>query len=80
MGGLLCPRGGLGTDVAVGDSYAHVMLLLWDGSDETEQWKLAVVDTKKPSSLDSFSMRHKFWSEILKNDAHNGEWVKYHKI
>ena len=23
---------------------------------------------------------HKFWSEILKNDAHNGEWVKYHKI
>ena len=23
---------------------------------------------------------HKFLSEILKNDAHNGEWVKYHKI
>ena len=23
---------------------------------------------------------HKFWSEILKNDAHDGEWVKYHKI
>ena len=23
---------------------------------------------------------HKFWSEILKNDAHDGEWIKYPKI
>ena len=22
---------------------------------------------------------HKFWCEILKNDAHNSEWVKFHK-
>ena len=22
---------------------------------------------------------HKFWSEILKNDAHDGEWIKYPK-
>ena len=23
---------------------------------------------------------HKFWFEILKNDAHDGEWIKYPKI
>ena len=22
---------------------------------------------------------HKLWSEILKNDAHDGEWIKYPK-
>ena len=29
-------------------------MLLWDGSDETERWKLAVLDTKKLSPMDSF--------------------------
>ena len=28
-------------------------MLLWDGSDETERWKLAVLDTKKSSPMDS---------------------------
>ena len=37
-GGLLCPHGGLGTDAAVGDCYAHVMLLLW-GADAAVGWE-----------------------------------------
>ena len=40
----LCPR-----DVAAVGSINQ----LWDGSDETERWKLAVLDTKKSSPMDS---------------------------
>ena len=32
---------------------------MWDGSDETERWNLAVVDTKKSSPMDSISMHRK---------------------
>ena len=32
---------------------------MWDGSDETERWNLAVVDTKKSSPMDSVSMHRK---------------------
>ena len=60
LGGLLCPRGGLGIDAAVEGLFMPTwccccgeLMLLWDGSDETERWKLAVLDIKKLSPMDS---------------------------
>ena len=60
LGGLLCPHGGLGTNAAVEGLFMPTwccccgeLMLLWDGSDETERWKLAVLDTKKSSPMDS---------------------------
>ena len=54
----LCPR-----DVAAVGSINQ----LWDGSDETERWKLVVLDTKKSSPMDSVSMHRKRvqWTRFL---------------
>ena len=42
---------------------------MWDGSDETERWNLAVVDTKtsSPMVLDSVSLRRNRvqWTQFL---------------
>ena len=42
-------------------------MLLWDGSEETERWKLAVLDTKKSSPMDSvFKARNRvLWTQFL---------------
>ena len=45
-------------------------MLLWDGSDETERWKLAVVDTKKSSPKNSVSMHR----NRVQNDG-NWQWL-----
>ena len=64
--GTVMPRGGLGTDAAMEGLFMPTWCCccgeqpaVWDGSDETERWNLAVVDTKKSSPMDSVSMHRK---------------------
>ena len=44
---------------------------MWDGSDETERWNLAVVDTKKSSPMDSVSMQRNrvLWTQFLRRET-----------
>ena len=66
----LCPR-----DVAAVGSINQ----LWDGSNETERWKLVVLDTKKSSPLDSVSMQRNrvHWTRFLCRETESFGLVFY---